>query len=99
TTYAIPHDLPADTRAIPIGRPIADTEVFVLNGVGKSVPIGVLGELYVGGAGVARGYLHRPALDAERFVHRDGRRLYRTGDRVRWRADGVLEFAGRTDGQ
>src|SRR5512144_1628762 len=90
TTYAIPRALPADAP-IPIGSPIADTQIYVLNRAGAPVPAGIVGELYVGGLGVARGYLARPELDAERFVtdhlgdHRAGRaagRLYRTGDRV-----------------
>ncbi|HEX3759865.1 MAG TPA: amino acid adenylation domain-containing protein, partial [Kofleriaceae bacterium] len=104
TTYAIPRDIPAET-AIPIGRPIADTRVYVLNRAGAPVPVGIVGELYVGGLGVARGYLARPELDAERFVpdHMGGaqppHRLYRTGDRVRWRPDGALDFFGRADGQ
>ncbi|HEY0481708.1 MAG TPA: amino acid adenylation domain-containing protein, partial [Kofleriaceae bacterium] len=103
-TYAIPRDLPAET-AIPIGRPIADTQVYVLNRARAPVPVGIVGELYVGGLGVARGYLARPELDAERFVpdHLGGtqapQRLYRTGDRVRWRPDGTLDFLGRADGQ
>jgi len=102
TTYPIPRDLPADVRAIPIGRPIADTQCYVLNRAGQPVPIGFVGELYVGGLGVARGYLARPELDAERFVDDPfggGGKLYRTGDRVRWRADGALDFVGRVDNQ
>ncbi len=99
TTYRIPRDLAADGRSIPIGRPIADTQVYVVNRSGASVPVGIVGELLVGGDGVARGYVNRPELDAERFVLRHGRRLYRTGDRVRWRPDGVLDYVGRTDGQ
>jgi amino acid adenylation domain-containing protein len=101
TTFSIPRDIPADT-AIPIGRPIADTQVYVLNRAGAPVPVGIIGELYVGGLGVARGYLARPELDAERFVtdHMGGDyRLYRTGDRVRWRPDGAIDFLGRADGQ
>ncbi|HEU4726876.1 MAG TPA: amino acid adenylation domain-containing protein, partial [Kofleriaceae bacterium] len=103
TTYAIPRDIPPDAP-IPIGRPIADTQVYVLNRAGQPVPIGIAGELYVGGLGVARGYLARPELDAEKFVadHLGGRperRLYRTGDRVRWRPDGAIDFLGRADGQ
>ncbi len=99
TTYGIPHDLPADAHAIPIGRPIADTQVFVVNRRDALVPIDIVGELLVGGAGVARGYVNRPELDAERFVQRDGLTVYRTGDRVRWRLDGVLDYVGRNDGQ
>ncbi len=103
TTYAIPRDLGAGVRSIPIGRPIADTTVYVVNARGEAVPVGVIGELFVGGMGVARGYLARPELSAERFVGglavAPGERLYRTGDQVRWLPEGVLEFVGRADGQ
>jgi amino acid adenylation domain-containing protein len=102
TTYPIPRDTPADARAIPIGFPIADTQLYVLDPAGQPVPVGIVGELFVGGLGVARGYLARPELDAERFVEDpftgEGR-LYRTGDRVRWRQDGALDFVGRVDNQ
>ncbi|MEU6795629.1 amino acid adenylation domain-containing protein [Nonomuraea wenchangensis] len=88
---------------VPIGRPLGDTEVFVVDGRERLVPVGVVGELWIGGAGVARGYVNRPELTAGRFVVRTvggvERRLYRTGDLVRWLPDGSLEFAGRIDHQ
>jgi amino acid adenylation domain-containing protein len=102
-TYAIPRELIAGIRSIPIGRPIADTALHVLNARGEAVPAGVIGELFIGGAGVARGYLGRAELTAERFVSdlpaAPGERLYRSGDRVRWLPEGVIEFIGRADGQ
>lgn len=97
---------PDDPREgpVPIGLPIANTVVYVLDKRMHLAPIGTIGELYVGGKGVARGYLNRPALTAERFLPdawsgAHGARLYRTGDRVRWRADGQLEYLGRVDEQ
>jgi amino acid adenylation domain-containing protein len=87
-----------------IGRPIANTEVLVLDERLKPVPVGVPGELYIGGSGLARGYLNRPELNAEKFIRHPfqeepNARLYRTGDQVRWHADGTLEFIGRLDNQ
>ena len=94
----------AEGGAPGIGRPLENARVYVLDPAGHPLPPGVPGELYVGGAGVARGYLGRPALTAEKFVPdalggRPGARLYRTGDRARWRGDGELEYLGRVDGQ
>lgn len=101
--HRIPRDLPAEASSIPIGRPIANTVARVVNARGELVPIGVTGELWIGGAGVARGYLDRPDLTAEKFIPdpfgAPDDRLYRSGDLVRWLPEGVLEFMGRADGQ
>ena len=90
--------------APPIGRPIANTEVYILDGQQQLVPIGVVGELYIGGAGLARGYRQRPELTAEKFVRHPfraaaGARLYRTGDLGRYLANGEIEYVGRIDQQ
>lgn len=92
------------TGSISIGRPFANTRTYVLDANRGPVPIGVAGELYIGGPGVARGYLNRPDLTADKFIRdpfsaNPGDRLYRTGDRVRYLADGQIEFLGRIDNQ
>ncbi|MFF8770649.1 amino acid adenylation domain-containing protein [Kitasatospora sp. NPDC015120] len=103
TIYATCAELPAAPEAVRIGRPIANTRAHVLDARRRPLPIGVPGELYLGGDGLAEGYLGRPELTAERFVDdpfgAPGDRLYRTGDLVAWSPEGELEFLGRLDDQ
>jgi amino acid adenylation domain-containing protein len=104
TAYPIPHDLPPSVHSIPIGKPISNTTTYILDEHGQPVPGGVVGELYIGGEGVARGYLKRPEMTAEKFIPDPfspvpGARLYKTGDLVRYRPDGNIEFLGRKDHQ
>jgi amino acid adenylation domain-containing protein len=100
--YPIPNPWPAELHGVPIGRPLANTRVLVLDTHQQPVPIGVPGELYIGGDGLARGYRSQPDATAQRFVadpFHQGERLYRSGDRVCWRADGTLAYLGRFDDQ
>ena len=108
TVYAIALKVEAQSELrageVPIGRPIANTQIYILDLLMQAVPIGVAGEIYIGGAGVARGYLNRPELTAERFVIdpfsvESGARMYKTGDIGRFRADGSIEYLGRNDHQ
>lgn len=102
--YRIPRSLPGDATSIPIGRPIANTTCLILDAHQNPVPVGVPGELYIGGDGLAEGYVERPDLTAERFVKNPldptgPSRLYKTGDICRWSAVGLIEFMGRQDDQ
>ena len=107
TTFATWHEVRASDAlgaTVPIGRPIANTEVLILDPEGEPVPDGVPGEIHIGGPGLARGYLGAPELTTERFVPHPfspdpAARLYRTGDRARTRSDGAIEFLGRADRQ
>jgi amino acid adenylation domain-containing protein len=91
-------------RVVPIGRPIANTQIYILNQQLQPVPVGVPGELHIGGVGLARGYLHRPQLTTEKFIphpfsHQRGARLYKTGDLARYLPNGAIEYLGRIDDQ
>ena len=100
TTFAICHRVDAaDRTRVPIGRPIANTTAYILDAELQPVPIGVTGELWIGGPGVALGYHARPDLTAERFVETRFGRLYRTGDLARWLPDGTVDHLGRVDQQ
>lgn len=106
TTFAVCgliENVPPDAASVPIGRPIANTSAYVLDRHLRPVPVGVTGELFIGGPGVGRGYANRPAQTAEVFLPDPftggGSRMYRTGDMVRYRRDGKIEFIGRSDGQ
>ncbi|MHC0062936.1 amino acid adenylation domain-containing protein [Nostoc sp. UIC 10890] len=107
TTFAcwyLVQDVPEGAKNLPIGRPISNTQIYILNSKLQPVPIGTPGELYIGGDGLARGYLNRPELTEEKFIpspfeEAGGRRLYKTGDLARFLPDGNIEFLGRVDNQ
>ncbi|WNZ28006.1 amino acid adenylation domain-containing protein [Leptolyngbya sp. NK1-12] len=103
-SYRIPRQLNADLKTLPIGKPIANTQTYILDDYLQPVPIGVAGELYIGGDGLAREYLNRPDITLERFIPNPfsadpTTRLYKTGDQVRYLSDGNIEFIGRRDFQ
>ncbi|TFF01577.1 amino acid adenylation domain-containing protein, partial [Pseudomonas sp. BCA14] len=103
TTFSTTHEITrADEGSIPIGRPVGNSRAYVLDARQQPVPVGVTGELYIGGQGVALGYLNREDLTAEKFLtdpFNEGALMYRTGDLVAWRADGTLQYQGRNDQQ
>ncbi|MPQ25673.1 lichenysin non-ribosomal peptide synthetase LicA [Bacillus paralicheniformis] len=102
TTYYPVNEVPEEAQAVPIGKPVSNTEVLILDSFGNVQPAGVAGELCVGGDGLVRGYFNRPELTAEKFTEhpfKTGEKIYRTGDMARWLADGCLEFIGRIDHQ
>ena len=102
SSYYCVEEVPESTTSIPIGRPISNTQIYLLDANLQPVPIGVTGELYIGGDGLARGYFNRPELTLNRFLEETGlisARLYKTGDLARYLPDGNIEFVGRIDNQ
>ncbi|HXQ69848.1 MAG TPA: AMP-binding protein, partial [Pyrinomonadaceae bacterium] len=104
TIWSATHQVKEASHTIPLGKPLANTQIYILDQMLKPQPVGLLGEIYIGGEGVVRGYLTRPGLTAERFLPdpysgQAGTRMYRTGDVGRFLIDGTIEFAGRTDQQ
>jgi amino acid adenylation domain-containing protein len=104
TVWSTTHALNGAEKSVPIGRPVANTRIYILDQALEIAPVGVIGELYIGGEGVARGYLNQPAVTGERFMPdarglAGGERVYRTGDLARYRNDGRIEFLGRVDHQ
>src|SRR5947199_6658899 len=104
TIWSTVRKIEPEDKMITVGRPIANTQVYLLDAQLQLVPVGIPGELYIGGDGLARGYFHRPDLTADRFLEHPFKsdrqaRLYKTGDLVRYLADGSIEFLGRIDFQ
>ncbi|GAX38390.1 non-ribosomal peptide synthetase [Nodularia sp. NIES-3585] len=103
TTFTVSQEATSqEYQTVPIGRPLANTQIYLLDSVGQLVPMGVPGELHIGGAALARGYLKQPDLTAEKFINHPfipGKKLYKTGDLVRYLSDGNIEFLGRIDHQ
>jgi tyrocidine synthetase-3 len=102
TTFSITHTISDVTGNILIGKPISNTQIYILNESSELQPVGVIGEIYIGGDGLARGYLNNPELTEEKFIanpFKTGERLYKTGDFGRWLSDGNIEFMGRKDDQ
>ena len=99
--YQVPKDF-GNSQIVPIGKPVANTQIYILNSLGMPCPVGVVGELYIGGIQVARGYYRRPELTKDRFVKLDflgNKKLYKSGDAASWLADGNIQFLGRLDTQ
>ena len=104
TIWSTVHRVCTEDRVVPVGRPLANTSLYILDATMRPVPIGASGDLYIGGDGLARGYLNRPALSAEKFIPdpfsgKPGMRLYKTGDMARYLSNGNIEFLGRVDHQ
>jgi amino acid adenylation domain-containing protein len=99
TTFSLTYEITGVVETIPVGKPISNSSAYIIDSSGQLCAVGVVGEICVGGDGLARGYLNNPELTAEKFVANSGQRLYKTGDLGRWMADGNIEFIGRKDEQ